>query len=132
LHGQTRIPLSGAALLVAEASPRDAVVQRAAGKSRLLPAEPRSGGELAKRRAHALRAADRAAVARAEHADAVSGRGVRRVHAVPLLRRPQAGASRGRVQRTPRIPDAVSIDRLRLARSPRRSANVRALQARLE
>ena len=50
---------------------------------------------------------DGAAAARAGNADAVSGAGVRRVDAVPVLRRPPAPSWRGRAQGTRRVPLAV-------------------------
>src|SRR5207249_1004974 len=85
LHGQARLPLSRPALFVAKASPRNAGARGGAGEIHLLPAEPRSSGKLAERRADALPAADSAAAARPADADVVSGRGVRGVRAVPLL-----------------------------------------------
>ena len=101
---EVRLPLPGPAVLVAEAA-RAARRRSTCRRPRSsLHREPRPGRELGPRRAAAraltspgaLPRDDGAAAARPGHADAVPGPGVRRVGAVPLLRRSRRGARRRR------------------------------------
>src|SRR5205085_9605907 len=108
---------SGAVVQVAETAPRLANVRHCAALLRPLSRESRSSRELGARRAAASddvswppSRADSAPASRSADAAAVSGRRVRLVEAVPLLRRSQAGARGRGAKGTGRVSLAVPVD----------------------
>src|SRR5262249_51172050 len=138
LRREIRIPVPGTTLSLAAAVTRHAVVESAAERVRGVFAEPRSGGELCLRPSRrstdepgTLAGDDRAPVADAGVADAVSGPGILGVRAVPVLRGSRSRAGAGGPPRTRGVPPAVSEHQeLRARRGTGRSgrrANVRTL-----
>ena len=144
LGGQVRLPVPGPVLRVAAAS---AAARR---RSDLPPRRSSPSSQNHDQVANSARGAraaradepgplpgdDRAAAARPGHADAVPGPGVRRVGAVPLLRRPRAASwpRRSRKGRA-RVPVAVPAawprrTCRRVLADPGRPGDLRALQAR--
>src|SRR5690606_25664628 len=114
LGGALGLPLPRPALPLAGPAPVLAGARSRAARLRALPREPRPGRALGARRAAApadlagaVARADRAAAARPADADALPGAGVRRLDAVPLLRRPRAGAHREGARRPARVPRPV-------------------------
>ncbi len=100
LGGEARLPVPGAALRLAEAAARHARPAALDAVARSSPSSRTTTRSRTRRAACACtqltspgryRARDGAAPARAADADAVPGPGVRRVGAVPLLRRSRAG-----------------------------------------
>src|SRR5262245_44804598 len=113
------LPLPGTTVQMAKTKARNAGLRTQTIAFRDFHPESRSGRELVARGADSstdksrpLESNDRSSSPRSGHTDAVSGPGIRRFVAVPLLRRSQSGFGETSRAGTGRIPPSIPIRRL--------------------